>query len=254
MSDMDHVTHVTEGLAEATRLGKLRRFAWAGGALAAAAIAGALVAVLLPGWAPWAGLGIATGALALALAVGLRARGLARTAARLAACAQLDPDSGLPGAIALELELRRAIEQSQRQRTPLAIVMLSFDDLRPLHVERGISAGRRMLRQAAVGLASTMGPYGGHAFRAHPSALVAVIPGTTHAEAERLAQKIAPVLSLLARKNGELVQVVAGGAVALPGDQPEDLLVRAERRCARGRSGVAEESATVMRPVPTRTH
>jgi GGDEF domain-containing protein len=180
-----------------------------------------------------------------------RHRRLSVAARTLASSADLDVESGLPGPAALERELTKALTGAQRLGTPVSIVTVLVDDLRGLHLERGLGAGRRLLFQAGVALTSLTSPRRGRVFRGPGATLVALLPDASLAEAERISQKTGPSLELLARRNGGLVRLASGAAAGLPGDLAEDLLLRAERRGARQQAGALE--GAVRRAVPPST-
>lgn len=178
---------------------------------------------------------------------------LAAAARSLAASADFDVESGLPGQAALERELARALAEAQRTNRPISIVMVTIDELRALHLERGLAAGRRLLFQTGVALTSICAPHAGSAYRGPGATIVALLPGSSLAQAERIAQKASPALQLLVRRNGGLVRLAAGAAVGLAGDLAEDTLLRAERRCVRGPAAGAESGPSVLRAVPPPT-
>lgn len=220
-------------------------------AIGGAALVGTCAAFQHPGLAAAA---IVTAVSGVAC-VALQTRRLQRTlhaATRLERLSLVDPESTLPGPHALYEELAAELDRSRTTGRPLSVVMVTIDDQRALHLERGLAAGQQLVRQTADALQSAVLPFAGRAYRAHGTAVVALLPATSHAEAERVAQRVGPALSLLARRNGNLVHLVAGGAVALAGDLPEDLLVRAERRCARARAGLVDDLAQVLRPLSSR--
>lgn len=229
----------------------LAGLAWAVAAAAGLTSAAAvLTGASRPALAPWVALG-AMGAVAFAVfAVTRRAREVTRTASLLGELARLEPESGLPGPRALWGELAQALEATRRTRQPLSVVMISLGELRNLHHERGIAAGQRLVRQAAQALQSTVAAHHGTAYRVHGQALAALLPGLTEAEAELVARRLEAALALLGRKNGELVRLVAGAAEAGGGDLPEDLLLRAERRCTHARAQA--ETGILRRPAPVR--
>jgi GGDEF domain-containing protein len=248
-------TSVETGSAEGAReLLRPTRLAATIGLAGAGAAGLVLGAAGVPAKGPLLALLAALLAMVAATACVRRMSRLGRAAREATELGRVDPESGLPGALALEDDLRQAMDESAASRSPVAVVVVSLDDPRALHVERGISAGRRLLRQAAEALASSAGAYGGRTYRLHGTALAAVLPGTTHAEGERLARRLEPSLALLTRRTNGLVRLVAGSAVALPGDLPEDVLVRAERRCAALREGAEDEHASVLRPLSNPTH
>lgn len=201
--------------------------------------------------AAWSGLFAAMLALLAAAGASMRARRLTSATEALAALARVDADSGLLAPHALRTDLERLLDHSRAMQHPMAIVMVTLDELRALHLERGLAAGRLLLRQVAQAMEAVAASHGGRCYRAHGTAFVALLPRATHAEAERVAQKLTPVLHLLERKHGGLVGLHAGAAVALGGDHAEDLVQRAERRCQRLRSGLGDDAAQVLRPLTT---
>ncbi len=217
--------------------GTLDRLAWAVAAGASSACGAAvLMSASRPALAPVVAL-LAVGTVTLAVfLVTRRAREVAKAASLLGELARVEPESGLPGPRALWSDLARALEQSRQTQQPLAVLMVSLGELRELHHQRGIVAGQRLVRHAAQALQSTVIAFGGVAYRAHGQALVALLPATNEADAEALARRLLPALSLLARKNGGLVSLVAASAAATGGDLPEDVLLRAERHGTEARA------------------
>lgn len=252
MNSVRQMTRVDEALeiAQQARLPKLLQRALVGLALAGAIVTGSLAS----GHAEVAAkFGLLTAAVAVMATLGatLRARRLTSATEVLASLARADADSGLLAPHALRTDLSRLLDHSRAMKHPLAIVMVTIDELRALHLERGLAAGRLLERQVAQAIEATAASHGGRCYRAHGTAFVALLPGATHAEGERVAQKLAPVLHLLERKHGDLVDLNAGAAVALGGDLAEDLVQRAERRCQRLRAGLLDDAAQVLRPLST---
>jgi len=201
-----------------------------------------------PSWAGAAATFLVAAGAAAALRLSARVGGLATAAARLATLVDADPETGMPGPRVLDSELGAALETAAAKGRPLAVVVVDVGDLLPLHVERGLAAGRLVLRQIALALDSLSFGRGGRTYRLHGGALAAVLPDTSHAQAVEVAAALEPSLELFARRNGGLLHAVAGAAVALPGDLPDDVLCRAEEACMGARSGT-RGSGTRLRPV-----
>lgn len=216
-----------------------------------------VVALALTSHAPAlaASLGLATALVAAAgaLAAVLRARRLGRATAELGKLARTDAESGLLATHALWGELPFALSRARHARRPLSVVIVSFEGLSDVYLERGFSAGQQLLRQIGQALEATTHDHGASCYRAHGSAFIAVLEDATLEESERVTRKLGPVLRLLEHKGGERVRLVAGAALALPGDVAQDVVQRAERRCHRRRLGGETEtdSEPVLKPVPT---
>lgn len=200
-----------------------------------------------------AGLGLVTAVIATlgAYAAIVRTRRLGQATALLGDLARADAESGLLATHALWGELPAALARSRHERRPLAVVLVSFEGLSEVYIERGFSAGQQLLRQIGQALEATTADHGGRCYRAHGSAFIAVLEDASLDEGERIARKLGPVLRLLEHKGGGHVRLEASAAIALPGDVAQDVVQRAERRCHRRRLGNEADSNPILKPVPT---
>jgi GGDEF domain-containing protein len=245
----DHFTRLAEAeasLAHARRAGGRRAATAAVFAIFAtvtAAVAGSTGAA---GWFFAAASAVALVAAAVCLL--LAGRDLAGAAGRVGEAARIDGETELPGPAALRVDLAATIDRSTLSGRPFAVAVVTIDGARGLRLERGIGAADRLHHQAAAALAGAAAAHGGRAYRVHGTAIAAILPDTTHVEADRLVRRLDPALALLERRHGTLVRLGAGATVGIRGDTFEDVLLRAERRCERARAGAGDEGP-VLRPV-----
>jgi diguanylate cyclase (GGDEF)-like protein/putative nucleotidyltransferase with HDIG domain len=148
--------------------------------------------------------------------------------------AMTDALTGLPNARALAARLAREIEHSQREGTPLAIVLIDLDNFKLVNDRLGHVAGDRALRDVGRILSREAGD-GGFVSRYAGDEFVAVLPGAGRGIAERLASRFRLSLSehLLRDPEGGSVVLGASAGVALcpdDGCEPRLLIHCADRR------------------------
>lgn len=213
---------------------------------AAAAVAGLAAAALFRGAGGLGWCGAALGGGAALMLLGRRSWAAGATD-ELYYLARTDFETGLLSPRVLRKELGALLSACRQKRQPLAVVMVRFDELGPLHVAQGLWAGSALLRQTAIAVSNCAATRGGTTYRFHANALVAVLPSTTHAEAERIVERLLPTLALVSERHERLVRLTAACAVALVDDHPDELLLRVERRSL-GPNGHSDHVRMVLRP------
>lgn len=255
MSHAAYGTRIDHALETAVHARKPQRPVFAlVGVAGTTAVAALLLAAPAPAVAVWLGVVSAAFAGVAAAIATARTRRMGRATAALHDLARTDAESGLLASHALWSDLPQALARSHETDSPMCVVMVRFDGLSALHQERDFFAGQRLLRQIARATEATAAGHSGVCYRAHSASLVVVLENTSLPEAERVAQKLSPVLLLLERKNTGRVQLTAGAALAVPGDVAHNLVQRAARRCQIRRSEETTDSVIILGAKPLTTH
>ncbi len=170
-----------------------------------------------------------------------------------------DPLTGAWNRVAGVEQLWRELARGRRQRTPVAVLLVSLDGLRKLNDNEGYAAGDDALRATAQRLSSIVRPYdiigryGGEVF-------LIVSPGCDEAGAVQQARRLQAAISAepieVARGAGPgrnrdhcvLARLSIGVAAVERASQPNLLLRAAEAALRRARSGEGGrvESATLF--------
>lgn len=173
----------------------------------------------------------------------------------LVAEARTDTLTGLPNRRSFNEDLQRRYDQWRRHQMPLALIMLDIDHFKQFNDNFGHPAGDAVLRWAAQVISSTLrqmdlaARFGGEEF-------AVVLPGTRLPEAMKVAERIrAMVAAQRFEHQGTPLQITVsvGVAPAVEGDEPADLVERADEALYAakelGRDRAMVHDGTQMSPV-----
>jgi diguanylate cyclase (GGDEF)-like protein len=161
---------------------------------------------------------------------------------RLDQMAHHDPLTGLPNRKLLNDRLAQALRAAGRNEGTVGLLIVDVDGFKQINDLYGHAAGDELLNSVARRLSQctrtgdTVARLGGDEF-------ALVLPGTGHTSAAQVAQRVIDALAEPSLAGGTLVTVGAsvGVAVGSAGEQPEDLMRRADaalyaaKRSGRGR-------------------
>ncbi len=157
----------------------------------------------------------------------------ARQTGRLAevreAC-RIDPLTGLPSRIGLDILVCQWWEEKRQESGPLAAALIEPDCFAECNEEHGVAAGNGILRAMAETIAGHVGQQGVAARYAGPGFLV-LLPGMALAEAAESVESLRQSLSTLDHVVAEgTTRRTASAAVVevVPGETPESLFDRLE--------------------------
>ncbi|XCN71673.1 MAG: diguanylate cyclase [Candidatus Electrothrix aestuarii] len=126
-------------------------------------------------------------------------------------------------------DLQREIERCSHHTPQLAVMMLDLDFFKRINDTYGHKAGDEILvavahaLKASVGMMDIVGRYGGEEF-------LVVLPGQGREAAEETAEKIRRNVAKLTWPYEGLQVTVSGGISIFPDEEPENLLLQADKR------------------------
>jgi len=126
-------------------------------------------------------------------------------------------------------DLQREIERCRRLTPKLAVIMLDLHFFKHINDTYGHKVGDEILFTVAKTLKKSVrktdvvGRYGGEEF-------LVILPGQGRKTAEQIGEKIRQNVEGLTWGQKELTVTVSGGIGIFPDEQPEDLLLQADKR------------------------
>ena len=145
-------------------------------------------------------------------------------AVRLRHEATHDPLTGLPNRRAFLARLGREVSRSDAQ---LALILCDMDNLKRVNDQHGHEAGDRALKALSDALRTGL-RRSDDAYRLGGDEFAVVLSGATRLDAERVSQRLQAALAVK-RSTGQEVEASFGIAVHEPGEQPEELVSRADQ-------------------------
>lgn len=160
-----------------------------------------------------------------------------RRGAREAALARTDGLTGLANRRRFDEALREEWSRSQRQGSPLALLMIDIDDFKRFNDMHGHRAGDRRLQEAAAVFARHARRAGDLAARYGGEEFAVILPHAALEEARLLAERILRAVrdSCRAPAGGVTVSIGAASRKADPGEGPERLVAEADRALYRAK-------------------
>jgi diguanylate cyclase (GGDEF)-like protein len=143
---------------------------------------------------------------------------------------RIDPLTGLPSRIGLDLLLCQWWEEKRQESGPLAAALIEPDCFAECNQEYGVAAGNGILRAMAETIVGHVGQQGVAARYAGPGFLV-LLPGMALAEAAASVESLRQSLSALdhVMSDGTTRRTVSAAVVeVVPGEAPESLFDRLE--------------------------
>jgi diguanylate cyclase (GGDEF)-like protein len=143
---------------------------------------------------------------------------------------RVDPLTGLPSRIGLDILVRQWWEEKRQEPGPLAVALIEPDYFAECNEEHGVAAGNGILRAMAEAIVGHVGQQAVAARYAGPAFLV-LLPGTALTEAAASVESLRQSLSALDHVVAEgTIRRTASAAVveAVPGETPESLFDRLE--------------------------
>jgi len=141
-----------------------------------------------------------------------------------------DPLTGLLAGDAFRTQLGHALDRSRRKATPLAVLFADIDRLAAINGFYGNESGDSVLRHFGGQLRKLSGD-GTMAARLGEDQFALLLPGTDHAAARGIAQRLAASVRgapCPLQPDAISYTVSVGAAVVQPGDDAEALLRRAD--------------------------
>lgn len=163
--------------------------------------------------------------LCAGLASALAQEGLLRRFERLSL---VDALTGLGNRRNFDQALERELARSRRTRQPLGLVMLDVDHFKDFNDTFGHAAGDRALTAVGACLRS-VGRREDQACRVGGEEFALLLPGADGPSASDVAERVRQAVKAMELPEGSIT-VSLGVAAALPGDDPERLVARADER------------------------
>jgi diguanylate cyclase (GGDEF)-like protein len=149
-----------------------------------------------------------------------------------------DTLTGLPNRRAFRRRLAREIEAADR----FALVLCDMDNLKPLNDTEGHEAGDRALQMLAAALRSEL-RRSDEAYRVGGDEFAVVLPGAARLDAERVMRRLRNALGASVLDTGDQIEASFGIAVYQPGDDLEQLVVRADEALYKAKRRREESAA-----------
>jgi diguanylate cyclase (GGDEF)-like protein len=147
--------------------------------------------------------------------------------AAMTRAAALDSLTGCLNHGAFQARLREEIERSQRNGGPLALAMLDVNDFKGINDRFGHLSGDAVLRSVAELLRSAVRGYD-HVGRFGGDEFAILLPAADAETAQRILDRAVATASRAPLPEGELVTVTAGMAQWRVGEEPKELIARAD--------------------------
>ncbi len=147
----------------------------------------------------------------------------AKQAVRLRHDATHDALTGLPNRRAFRERIVREIEGT----LGFALILCDMDNLKTVNDTHGHDAGDRAL-QVLSGALRTQLRHSDEAYRLGGDEFAIVLPGVRRRNAERITRRLLATIADSERVDGDLIEASFGIAVYEPGDDPEQVVARAD--------------------------
>ncbi len=157
---------------------------------------------------------------------------------------RIDPLTGLPSRIGLDILVREWWDEKRQESGPLAVALIEPDCFTECNQEHGVAAGDRILRAMAETIVGHVGQQGVVARYAGPGFLV-LLPGMALEEAAASVESLRQSLLALDHVVAEgTTRRTASAAVAeaVPGETPESLFDRLEEGLDRAKRAGGNQS------------
>jgi diguanylate cyclase (GGDEF)-like protein len=167
---------------------------------------------------------------------------------------RVDPLTGLPSRIGLEILVRGWWEEKRQESAPLTAALIAPDCFAECNQEHGVATGDKVLRAMAETIVGQVGPQAMVARYAGPDFLV-LLPGTALADAAASVEQVRQSLSALdhAAAAGTFRRTVSAAVVeTIAGETPESLFARLEEELdqANRAGGNQSHSPPISAPSP----